>query len=271
MIGGGFQHDVCSSALNKNKFVNWVKDDSSNISIHIDNAILNKPNPNKLNFGWFSESSSIIPTVIEKVKTNIDYYKENFKYIFTHDKRIIELDKDFFKFTLPNALPWVQKRKIYDKSKFCSFIVSNKNWTKGHKYRLDALNKYTNKIDHYGRGFKTELPWTFNENSVEESGKILALKDYYFSFCFENDNYDAIFCEKITDCFATGTIPIFWGTPNISDYFDKDGIIIYDKNFNFEELSVDLYMSKIDSIKRNLDICLDLSTSEDYFYSNYIK
>ena len=75
MIGGGFQHDVCSSALNKNKFVNWVKDDSSNISIHIDNAILNKPNPNKLNFGWFSESSSIIPTVIEKVKTNINYYK----------------------------------------------------------------------------------------------------------------------------------------------------------------------------------------------------
>ena len=31
---------------------------------------------------------------------------------------------------------------IYDKNKLCSFIVSNKNWTSGHKFRLDILQKY---------------------------------------------------------------------------------------------------------------------------------
>lgn len=271
MIGGGFQHDICSSALNKNKYVQWVKDNSSNISVHIDNGILMNVNVNKLNFGWFAESSSIIPSVISEVTSKISEYKEKYKFIFTHDKRIVNLNPSFFKFTLPNALPWIQKKNIYNKNKFCSFIVSNKNWTKGHNFRLEALNKYKDKIDHYGRGFKTELPWTFMDNSVEESGKILALKDYYFSFCFENDNYESIFCEKITDCFATGTMPIFWGTPNIVDYFDKNGIIIYDENFNFENLSVDLYMSRINSIKNNFEICLDLPTSEDYFYINYIK
>ena len=55
-----------------------------------------------------------------------------------------------------------------------------------------------------------------------------------------------IFCEKITDCFATGTIPIFWGTKNIGNYFDKEGIIFLE-NIEEKELSADLYFSKIKS------------------------
>ena len=33
------------------------------------------------------------------------------------------------------------------------------------------------------------------------------------------------FTEKLIDCFATGTIPIYWGCPNIEEFFNKDGII----------------------------------------------
>lgn len=271
MVGGGFQHDICSSALNSPKYMEWVKDKTSNISIHIDNGIFENVDKNKLNFGWIAESSSIVPHVIKNVLENLDNYKDKFKYIFTHDKRIIEKDPNFFKFTLPNALPWIQNRKIYEKNKLCSFIVSNKNWTSGHKFRLNVLERFKNKIDHYGRGFTNELPWSFNYNGIEESGKMPALENYFFSFAFENDNYDAIFCEKITDCFATGTIPIFWGTPNISDYFDKNGIIIFDENFDFNSLSQELYESKLESVKNNLQLCIDLESSEDYIYLNYIK
>jgi hypothetical protein len=271
MIGGGFQHDVCSSALNKNKYVEWVKDGSTNISIHIDNSITDNIDKSKLNFGWLAESSSIIPNIITEVKSNLDKYKEKFKYIFTHDKRIVELDPDFFKFTLPNAMPWIKQKNIYEKNKLCSFIVSNKVMTDGHKFRLKVLNKYYNKVDHFGRGFDKTLPWTYNHNGIEESGKLFALQDYYFSFAFENDNYDSIFCEKITDCFVTGTIPIFWGTPNIGDYFDKNGIIIFDDNFNFDELTPELYYSKKESIKNNFQASIDLLSAEDYIYVNYIK
>ena len=76
MIGGGFQHDVCSSALNKNKHIEWIKDGSANISIHIDNALLSNVDNRKLNFGWIAESSSIIPNVIGHVKENVNQYKE---------------------------------------------------------------------------------------------------------------------------------------------------------------------------------------------------
>ena len=272
MVAGGFQHDVCSSALNKNKHVNWKKDNSANISIHIDDGLFLKPDKNKLNFGWICESSSIIPNVIKNILENVDEYQSKFQFIFTHDKRIVEKNPNFFKFVIPNACPWIRNRKIYQKSKNTSIIVSNKNWTEGHKYRLSVLDKIKNGgVDVFGRGTNSELPWTFFDKNLEESGKLLGLKDYRFSFCFENDNYDSIFCEKITDCFATGTIPIFWGTPSIGDYFNKDGIIIYDNNFDIKILTEELYNLKKMEIEDNFNKCIDLPTSEDYFYLNYIK
>lgn len=272
MIGGGFQHDICSSALNKNKYVEWVKDESSNISIHIDNAILFNVNKNKENYGWFAESSSIIPLIIDEVKKNISTYKEKFKFIFTHDKRIIDIDSEFFKFVPPNALPWIRDKKIFDKNKLASFIVSNKIITNGHKFRLNVLEKVKHKVDHFGRGFINQLPWTYrNENGIEESGKLLALKNYYFSFAFENDNYPSIFCEKITDCFATGTIPIFWGTPDIGEYFDINGVIIFDDQFDIDLLSRDFYYSKLEHVKNNFERSIELYSSEDYIYKNYLS
>ncbi len=272
MIGGGFQHDVCSSALNKNKYVEWVKDKSANISIHIDDGLFLDIDKTKKNYGWFGESSAIIPRYINLALSNINYFKEKYEYIFTHDKRIIEKDPSFFKFTIPNALPYIQNKKIYEKNKLVSFIGSNKIYCSGHSFRQEMINKYKNIVDHYGRGFENkELPWSYQENNIEETGKLIGLKNYMFSIAMENDNYDDIFCEKITDCFATGTIPIFWGTKNIGNYFDEDGIILLDDKLNINNLTEDLYYSKIEHIENNFSICKTLETSEDYIFLKYIK
>ena len=52
MVGGGFQHDICSSAHNTPKLVEWVKGNhTAPISIHIGNAIWSKPiNKSKRNY-----------------------------------------------------------------------------------------------------------------------------------------------------------------------------------------------------------------------------
>jgi hypothetical protein len=273
MIGGGFQHDVCSSALNKNEHINWVKNRSANISIHIDNGLTMKVDPTKENYGWLAESSSIIPHHIKFVLNNLEVFKRDYKYIFTHDRRIIEKDPEFFKFAIPNGKPWVQNREIYPKTKDTSFVVSNKSMTSGQKYRLGVLSKVlpSGKVDHFGRGSAKELPWSSMVNGIEESGKLSALKDYRFSFVFENDNYPSIFCEKLTDCFATGTIPIFWGTPDIGEFFDKDGIIVYDDDFDINTLTEELYESKMEHIKNNFNLANELLSSEDYIYINHIS
>lgn len=268
MIKGPFQHDSCSSALNTNKYVDWKKDKSANISCHIDYGLLDNIDYTKENYGWICESSAIVPSVIKEVIKNKETYKKKFKYIFTCDSRIVNLDKDFFKFTMPSALPWIQNKQIYKKTKLVSFIGSNKKMCKGHLYRQEMIAKYKDEVDHYGRGFNNkELPWMIEK----ESGKILGLKDYMFSFAMENTNHEYAFCEKTTDCFATGTIPIYWGGKGIEKYFNKDGIIFIEDLNSIDELNEELYNSKIEYIESNFRKLNNLLTSEDYFVKNYIR
>ena len=42
----------------------------------------------------------------------------------------------------------------------------------------------------------------------------------------ENAQEPDYFTEKLLDCFICGTIPIYWGAPNISHYFNVDGMVI---------------------------------------------
>ena len=87
----------------------------------------------------------------------------------------------------------------------------------------------------------------------------------------ENATYPNMFTEKITDCLMTGTIPVYYGIANIGDYFNTDGIIMMDSNFKIENLSFELYQSKIEAVKENLQLALDLLTAEDYIYVNFIQ
>lgn len=271
LIGGGFTHHIqCSSAMNTNKYVEWVLDGSSTISVHVDYDIFSPINKSKYNVAWILESSAIVPNVINDIKNNRNNVLENFDMFITHDLRLLNISEKF-KYVLPNALPWIQKKKIYNKSKNVSMVGSNKVLCPGHNYRQQIIHQYQNNIDHYGRGFgKKELPWSYIEDGIEESGKMFALKDYRFSIAMENDNYDLIFCEKLTDCFATGTIPIFWGSKKVIDIFNKDGIIFLE-DFNIDDCTEDYYMSKIDSIKDNFERANNMLSAEDYFYLNYIK
>ncbi len=258
MVGGGFDHDVCSSAHNINKHVEWKKDRSANISIHIDHSIPQDVDKSKLNFAWLAESSEIIPTMIQYTKDNIKLMEDKYELIFTHDKRMLPLS-DKMRFIIPNACPWVKDRRIHDKSKLVSMIMSSKQMCDGHRYRFYWLSKLSGKLDHYGRGFR------------EIANKEQGLNDYMFSVAMENSNYQSIFCEKITDCFATGTIPIFWGTPDIGEFFNEQGIIMLTEDFDISTLSRDLYQEKLVFIKENYEIAINLPSAEDYMYLHYLK
>lgn len=267
--------EMCSSPLNDTKYMEWTRDGSASISIHIDHGLRVPPDKSKKNYGWILESTTIIGDFIEEVFRNLDYYKKNFECIFTHDKRVCERDS-FFKFTVPPSRPYIQNKKIYDKTKNISVIMSSNHNSPEYQYRLGCLDRIksrdrNNIVDVYGRGRQNELPWVYEFNGGRESGKLIGLKDYRFSFAFDNNNYKTIFSDKLTDCFATGTIPIWWGAPDIGDYFDIDGIIVYNEDINLDNLNEDLYMSKMKSVQRNFEIIQDFPASEDYIFLNYIK
>jgi hypothetical protein len=257
MIGGGFQHLISTNGIEP-KYMEWVKGShTAPISIYIDNALASQKNPNTKNYGWLCESRTIIGNIYNWCANNIDYLKSNFISVFTHDAQLASMS-DIFVLTQCSAKSFLTHGEIYSKSKLVSMIASNKRMCNEHLYRQEVIKKYSSQCDHFGRGY--------NEIKNKEDG----LKDYCFSFALENATYSNMFTEKITDCFMTGTIPIYYGIKNIGDYFNPDGIITLTDDFKIEDLSFDLYNSKLDAVEENLKLSMDLLLAEDYICKNFI-
>lgn len=236
------------------KHVTWERDNSIGITFYIDdNLDLAFDDSIKgVKYGWLLESKFVIPSIMEKVKRNYSKYFEVFRYIFTNDRDLINLDSRFK--WCPCGGFWIKTPKIYVKSKLISFITSKKLFTPGHKVRLDWVSKIGKQVDLYGRGFR----------QIET--KEIGLCDYMFSVAIENGFYNSFFSEKILDCFATGTIPVYLGTDDIGNYFNSDGIVQLEDGF---EVSEELYYSKKEAIEDNLERVKKFEVLEDFIYENY--
>ena len=189
---------------------------------------------------------------------NLQILKKQFKHVFTHNQFLISLDKDLFRFTPANGT-WISDPKIHNKSKNLSMITSNKTITQAQKFRTKFAKHNESKLDLFGRGFK------------EIDRKEEALEDYMFSVCIENGIYKTYYTEKILDCFACGTIPVYLGAPDIDEHFNADGIVKLNASTNLKSLTKDFYYSKIESIKQNLEKVKKHYTVEDYIYEEFIK
>jgi hypothetical protein len=64
-----------------------------------------------------------------------------------------------------------------------------------------------------------------------------------------------------------GTIPIYWGAPDIGDIFDINGFVLLSPNFDVTILTKELFESKIESALKNYQTCIDLQMADDYLYS----
>ena len=249
-----------SSALNATKHVQWVYDGSGEVNIYVSQRALDALNDTsgKPTYIWLLESKQIIPQYYQWIIDNYEFVTSRVDGIFSCDK---ELCAKYPKisYSIINAAPWVQDRKVHEKTKLVSMIASNKRMCEGHARRLQFVDKFRDKLDFYGRGF--------NEISCKEDG----LRDYMFSVGIENAVYDTYFTEKLTDCFACGTIPIFYGCKGVTEYFNEDGIIFLDDDFDLSMLTKDLYYSKMDVIKDNFERSINFPVAEDYLYLNYFK
>ena len=65
---------------------------------------------------------------------------------------------------------------------------------------------------------------TLHNGFLPNDNKI-ALFDSQFSITVESSIESSYFTEKLIDCLLTKTVPIYWGCPNIGEYFDTRGMI----------------------------------------------
>ena len=79
-----------------------------------------------------------------------------------------------------------------------------------------------------------------------------------FHVCIENQSVKHYFTEKLIDSFLTYTLPIYWGCPNIGEYFNLDGMIIVDSIDDLiprlNNLTLDYYNDRMDAIIENRKI-----------------
>lgn len=55
--------------------------------------------------------------------------------------------------------------------------------------------------------------------------KVATMSEYKFALCIENMRCNGYITEKIFDCFFAGTVPIYFGAPNIASFVPKECFI----------------------------------------------
>jgi len=207
----------------------------------------------KTKVGWCLESPSVKPQVTE----HLEKIEHKFDYIITFRKDLIEKNPKKY---LPAIVggTWINENdhNLYTdvKDKNCSIILSGKAFLPGQRLR-HTICQQVQGIDKFGGG--TAAGHIFD--------KLDSLKNYKFSFVVENCQHYNYFTEKIIDAFVTGCIPLYWGCPNIGDFFDINGIIIFntmDDIANFK-LSNAVYTSKIKAIENNFKKAQEYLSSDD--------
>lgn len=257
----------CSSNRNIPKTIEWLPKETSEYyehTIYVDHYIgsegFSDSSENKL--GWLLESPQMNERIITYLLSNIERTKKHFKYIFTCMDSLLALGPPFV-YTISNATPWIwpENRSIHPKTKLVSMIASNKGWLRGHRHRLEWVEKLKDKVDLYGTGRPFQL-------KDKEDG----MKDYMFSISIENDKSDAYFTEKLTDNFVLGTVPVYYGSRKVVEkYFDVRGVIFLEDDPNLETLSREKYEDMIPYIEKNFELAKNLPIAEDYIFEKYLK
>ena len=257
LIGGGFQHAYSTTLWKKPKKFSWEKGSVLDTTFFVDEAIVPGLGIKcERKIAWLVESRSVIHSTIEAVKEHYKEISKEYDFLFTHYKEIYDLADNFIYF--PPHGYWIEEPKIHEKTKLVSMISSNKRIVSGHNYRLEWVDKLKDSVDLYGSGF--------NNFDKKES----ALNDYMFSITIENDSYETYWSEKILDCFATGTIPVYYGAPDIGDYFNMNGIILLTEEFDINSLTPSEYFKRIDAVEDNFRRVLQFNVIEDIIYEKYI-
>lgn len=249
-------HDKISAKV---KFVRG-KQNFDGITISTDQHLLPSNIQSKYNLGWLLEAREVDPSRYNR----FEEYMNEFDFVMTHDQELLDRYPDKTKFTIFGGT-WIKTNNygLHPKTKEVSMVYSDKKHLTGHKLRHEVAQQVQG-VDLYGRGTPRSIKY-----------KEEALIDYRYSIIIENAKTNNYFTEKLIDCLIVGTIPIYWGCPNIDKFFNTKGMIIVNSLEEILEVVVSLtesqYISKMEYIKENLELAKQYAITEDWMYENIFK
>jgi hypothetical protein len=156
-------------------------------------------------------------------------FHTKYKYILTYDDELLR--------TIPNAIcyvygtSWIKPDEccILPKEYKISSITGTKNYGPGHSLRVDLFARQTEfPLPHTAFRSGRGSPPSIHSGPVLGDSKLPLFDGFQFALVIENSRQHNYFTEKLCDCLITKTIPVYYGCPNIDEYFDTRGWVILD-------------------------------------------
>jgi len=120
----------------------------------------------------------------------------------------------------PKAMTFSELLPAPPKTRLCSCVMSNLSALPGHRLRLrfldELMRRLGDRIDFFGRGLRPI------------ADKDEALAGYRYHIAIENSAVPDYWTEKLADPLLRNCFPIYYGAPNIHDYFDPAALALID-------------------------------------------
>lgn len=272
-----FEHTPCTLSYGrKSEYFIWDRFNSGlNYHLYTGQCALHVKGKPEKKFCLLPEAEVIVPTDYTMFYEHKGLEKE-FDLIFTFSEKILN---DFSNAVfVPASTVWIgtqrgggklDEQAYLKKSKMVSIVASNKTMTLNQIRRVETAKRLQ----------RSGVADTFGAFSGGHYFEHIAdaLTDYRFQVVVENETEAYTFTEKIFNCFATMTVPLYYGATRISEYFNPDGIIILTENDleHIEDivgkLSEERYLEMLPAIKDNFDRVQKFLSLEGYIYQNYGK
>jgi hypothetical protein len=241
------------------------------IELYIDSIPKDKVPENTIRFLFLLEP----PEIINLTTHALNAFNDGaYNYLFTHNQELLDAIPGK-SFVMPLASTWIKNYEFPDKKFEVSTLVGGKRMAEGHLLR----QKLWFKEDRITIPKKFFLSGNFGGIENYKNNPILGndkapLFYSQFHICIENTKRRNWFTEKLIDCLQTKTVPIYYGCPNIEDWFDIRGFIIAnDLNEIINAcngLTPDTYNQMLPYIEENYNRSMEY-TSIDQRLKNKIK
>lgn len=206
----------------------------------------------------------IEPEAIIPAANSIIHHSDKYAFILTFNVDILKNCKNAYKYIFGTT--WIQESEYNsvnpaDKKFMITSVTGSKLMAPGHHFRQVVYNEQLRITSiptcFYKSAHSGSLRQIKQNPTLSRESKFELFKNSQFSLVIENSMQENYFTEKICDCLITKTIPVYFGCPNISDFFDTTGWIIIN-NYSMDELvgklntlTEDYYMKHMDIVEKN--------------------
>lgn len=230
----------------------WEPEEPTHARFVTDSWLIQAKGPGQV--GWLIEPYSLHP------ENYLVAANKDFDAVLTHNRYMAAAfaHRHWYWYPHGGSLVDFSEQRVHDKKKGISLLLSSKRSMVGHEMRHLILRTAGRRI-------------TAVFGIDEPVRAIEAYRDFRYSIVVENERAPGYFTERLIDCLSVGTVPIYWGDPDIGSIFDIRGILVFTDIYNLgvclANANFDDYRHRAEAIAKNVILCRPYRICEDRIFA----